>query len=328
MARYSGQKLKILYILQLLEDESSETSPVSTARLIAYLEEKGIHADRKTIYDDMESLQVFGYEIIKNSNRCGGGYYLGKREFELPELKLLVDAVQASRFITVKKSRELISKLEDIAGKRADGKQLRRQVHVVGRAKTENESIYYSIDAIHRAISQDCQISFQYLEWNAQKKLVPRTREVRIVSPWVLIWQLENYYLVAYDESAGEIRHFRVDKMGKVGLLERKRLGRECYEKLDLATYTNQTFGMFGGELQEVTLRFPGNMIGVVIDRFGKDVPMKELPDGSVQVRTRISVSGQFFGWMAGLGSRAKIVRPDSVREDYRSWLERILKEV
>lgn len=328
MAKHSGQKLKLLYILQLLEDESGESHPVSTARLIAYLGEKGIHADRKTIYDDMESLQVFGYEILKNSNRNGGGYYLGKREFELPELRLLVDAVQASRFITVKKSRELISKLEAIAGKRADGKQLQRQVHVVGRAKTENESIYYNIDAVHRAIAENCQISFLYLEWNTQKKLVPRTREIRVVSPWALIWQLENYYLVAYDEEAGELRHFRVDKMGRVKLLEQKRLGRECYEKLDLATYTNQTFGMFGGETQEVTLRFPEHQIGVVIDRFGKDVPMREMEDGSVWVRTRISVSGQFFGWMAGLGSRAKIIKPDSVREAYRSWLERILKEV
>lgn len=328
MARYSGQKLKLLYILQLLEDESSESSPVSTARLIAYLGEKGIHADRKTIYDDMESLQIFGYEILKNSSRSGGGYYLGKREFELPEIRLLVDAVQASRFITVKKSRELISKLEAIAGKRADGKQLQSQVHVVGRAKTENESIYYNIDAVHRAIAENCQISFLYLEWNTQKKLVPRTGEIRVVSPWALIWQLENYYLVAYDEDAKELRHFRVDKMGKVELLGQKRLGKECYDRLNPATYTNQTFGMFGGETQEVTLCFPENMIGVVIDRFGKDVPLREMSDGSIWVRTRISVSGQFFGWMAGLGCHAKIMKPDSVKEAYRSWLERILKEV
>lgn len=327
MAKSPGQKLKLLYILQLLEDESGEDAPVSTARIIEYLDSQGIHADRKTIYDDMESLQNFGYEILKNNNRTGGGYYLGQRDFEMPELKLLVDAVQASRFITVKKSRELIAKLEKIAGRRTAGKQLQRQVHVAGRAKTENESIYYSIDAIHRAIQEDRQISFLYLEWNEEKKLVPRSGEARVVSPWALIWQQENYYLAAYDGAAGEMRHYRVDKMGSVEVLRDGRKGKELFETLDLATYANQTFGMFGGEVQEVTLRFPKRLIGVVIDRFGKEVSLRSVNHDMIQVRTSVSVSGQFFGWLAGLGKDARIVKPLSVEEQYRKWLQEILDQ-
>lgn len=327
MAKSPGQKLKLLYILQLLEDESSEDTPVSTARVIEYLAGQGIHADRKTIYDDMESLQNFGYEILKNNNRTGGGYYLGQRDFEMPELKLLVDAVQASRFITVKKSRELIAKLEKIAGRRTAGKQLQRQVHVAGRAKTENESIYYSIDAIHRAIQEDRQISFLYLEWNEEKKLIPRSKDPRVVSPWALIWQLENYYLAAYDEAAGEMRHYRVDKMGSVEILREERRGKELFETLDLATYANQTFGMFGGELQEVTMHFPKRLTGVVIDRFGKEVNLRSAGQDMIRVRTKVSVSGQFFGWLAGLGKEARIVKPVSVEEQYRKWLQDILDQ-
>lgn len=326
MAKYPGQKLKLLYLLQILEDESSEKQPVSTARMIEYLGAQGIHADRKTIYDDIDSLREFGYEILKNSNRSGGGYYLGSRTFELPELKLLVDAVQSSRFITAKKSRELIDKLEIMAGKRADGKQLRRQVHVVGRVKSENESIYYSIDTIHRAIQENCQIAFQYLEWNMKKELVPRSDELRIVSPWVLLWQQENYYLVAYDAAAGCLKHYRVDKMGSVGLFEQAREGREVYEQLNLGSYTSQTFGMYAGQGETVTMSFSSRLTGVVIDRFGKEVMIRPLANDRFQARVNVAVSGQFFGWLAGLGRDAQIIRPESVKEQYREWLTEILE--
>lgn len=327
MAKYPGQKLKLLYLLQLLEDESAEDHPVSTARMIEYLSSKEIHADRKTIYDDMEALQTFGYEIIKNSTRNGGGYYLASRTFELPELKLLVDAVQSSRFITAKKSRELIEKLENMAGKRGDGRQLRRQVHVVGRIKTENESIYYSVDAIHRAIQENKQIEFEYLEWNVKKELVPRSEERRTVSPWTLIWQAENYYLVAYDSAADSMKHFRVDKMGKVKVTDLERTGQAYYEKLDLAVYANQTFGMYAGQEETVTLQFPNRLIGVVIDRFGKEAMIKPAGEEMFQVRAKISVSGQFFGWLSGLGKEAKILKPEGVCRQYRQWLADILED-
>ena len=326
MPKSAGQKLKLLYLLKLLEEEGCEAYPVSTNRIIEYLSAQGIHAERKSIYDDVERLRDFGYDVVQNSTRLGGGYYLGQRMFELPELKLLVDAVQSSRFITTKKSRELIGKLERMAGKHDAGK-LQRQVHVIGRAKTENEGIYYSIDSIHRAIQENRRIAFLYMDWSVKKELIPRTGEERIISPWALLWQNENYYLIAYDGASRSIKHFRVDKMGKVRVLEDQREGGKEFEKIDLAAYANQTFGMFGGKEEMITMEFPENLIGVVIDRFGKDVSVRQMKDGTFRVRTRLAVSGQFFGWLTGIGKSAKIISPVQVREAYANYLREILSE-
>lgn len=324
MAKSAGQKLKLLYIVRLLTERTDENHPVSTADIIAYLEANGIHSERKSIYDDIEKLCDFGYDIVQVHSRLGGGYYLAGREFELAELKLLVDAVQSSRFITTKKSRSLIKKLEQMAGKFDAGK-LQRQVYVAGRIKTENESIYYSIDNIHRAIQENRQISFQYLDWNLKKELVPRQNSDRTVSPWALIWREENYYLAAFDSSDNVMKHFRVDKMGKVKVLEEKREGLEQFSQVDLAAYTNQTFGMYSGEEQSVTLQFPNRLVGVVLDRFGRDADIRPMTDRVVRVRVRVAVSGQFFGWLAGIGREAVIVSPEAVKEQYSQWLSDIV---
>ena len=326
MPKSAGQKLKLLYLLRILEEEGCESQPVSTNRIIQYLEANGIHAERKSIYDDMERLRDFGIDVLQNSSRLGGGYYLGEREFELPELKLLVDAVQSSRFITTKKSRDLIAKLEKKAGKHDAGK-LQRQVHVVGRAKTENEAIYYSIDNIHRAIQENRQIAFRYMDWNVKKEMVPRSDEERVISPWAMVWQNENYYLIAFDSEAQSIKHFRVDKMGSVRILDDKRDGEKQFSKIDLASYSNQTFGMFGGKEEIITMSFPSTLVGVVIDRFGKDISIREVKDGTIRVRTKLTVSSQFFGWLAGIGKNAKIIAPESIREQYREYLKEILAE-
>ncbi len=268
MAKAPGQKLKLLYIIKFLSENTDENHPASTSDIIAYLEANGVHSQRKSVYDDMEKLCNFGYDIIQVHSRLGGGYYMAGREFELAELKLLVDAVQSSRFITTKKSRSLIRKLEQMAGKYDAGK-LQRQVYVAGRIKTENESIYYSIDTIHRAIQENRQIRFQYLDWNLNKELVPRANSERCVSPWALIWQDENYYLAAYDSNDSVMKHYRVDKMGRVEVLKEARTGMEQFSKVDLAAYTNQIFGMYGGREEIVTIQFPNRLIGVVLDRFG-----------------------------------------------------------
>ncbi len=326
MAKSPGQKLKLLYILKLLKEHTDESHPMGTPELIRRLEAYGIHSERKSIYDDMEKLCDFGYDIIQVHSRQGGGYYLASREFELPELKLLVDAVQSSRFITTKKSRELIKKLEQLAGRHDAGK-LQRQVYVAGRIKTENESIYYNIDSIHRAIQEDRQVAFEYLDWNLKKELVPRDKGRRRVSPWALIWRDENYYLAAYDSFDGIVKHYRVDKMGDVSLAEEKREGVEQMAGMDLAAYANRTFGMFGGREETVTLHLPGRLIGVALDRFGREADIRPLPGECFQIRVKVAVSGQFFGWLAGIGADVRVVSPGEVRERYREWLENILKQ-
>lgn len=324
MAKSAGQKLKLLYIIKLLSEKTDENHPVSTAEIIAYLEANGIHSERKSIYDDINKLCEFGYDIIQVHSRLGGGYYMAGREFELAELKLLVDAVQSSRFITTRKSRSLIRKLEKMAGKYDAGK-LQRQVFVAGRIKTENESIYYNVDNIHRAIQENKQIYFQYLDWNLKKQLVPRANAERMVSPWALIWREDNYYLAAYDSADKVMKHFRVDKMGKTVVLDQEREGIEQFSKVDPASYTNQTFGMYSGDEENVTLQFPNRLAGVVLDRFGRDADIRPMTDRIFRVRVKVAVSGQFFGWLAGIGREAVIVSPAAVREQYSQWLSDIV---
>lgn len=328
MARSPRQKMKLLFLLQLLQENTDEQHALSTQELIDRLAANDIHAERKSIYDDIRTLQDFGYDILQVSSRQGGGYYLASREFELPELKLLVDAVQSSRFITTKKSRELIGKLEHMASRHDAGK-LQRQVYVAGRIKTENESIYYSIDAIHRAIQENCQIRFPYLDWTLKKELAPRTGgKIYQVSPWALIWRDENYYLVAYDGLSELFKHYRVDKMGRVEVTNLKREGAGQAQKLDMGAYANRTFGMYGGEETVVTMQFPDRLIGVVLDRFGKEADIRPAGEGTgaFRCRVRVAVSGQFFGWLAGIGREAVITAPVEVQSRYQEWLADILR--
>ena len=325
MAKAPGQKLKLLYIVKYLSENTDESHPAGIGDIIAYLDANGIHSERKSLYDDMEKFCDFGYDIVHLQSRLGGGYYMASREFELAELKLLVDAVQSSRFITPKKSRSLIKKLEQMAGKHDAGK-LQRQVYVAGRVKTENENIYYSIDNIHRAIQENRQISFRYLDWNLKKQLTLRPRGEKRVSPWTLIWQDENYYLAAFDSASGVIKHYRVDKMGDVEVLKEAREGVEQFSQVDLAAYTNQTFGMYGGREETVTLQFPDRLIGVVLDRFGRGAEIRSVQAGLFCIRAKVTVSGQFYGWMAGIGRDAVIVSPVYVRDQYREWLQGILE--
>ncbi len=328
MAKASNQKLKLIYLIRIFTEKTDENHCLSAQDLIAELSSYGIPAERKSIYDDIECLIHLGYDIVNVKSRTNGGYYLASREFELPELKLLVDAVQSSRFITQKKSRELISKIEKLAGP-YDAKQLQRQVFVAGRVKTENESIYYNVDRIHHAIQNNVPIVFTYLEWTVKKELQPRRegKEYQI-SPFALTWQDENYYLIAYDDMEEKIKHFRVDKMKRITeLSDEKRKGMEAFEKFDIGEYTNYTFGMFGGETETVTLKLPSRMVGIILDRFGRDTDIRSLDDSYISARISAAVSGQFFGWLTGLGNQVSILAPESVREGYLNYIENIMKE-
>ena len=326
MAKTSGQKTKIIYILNYLERVTDENHSVTTAQIQSMLEDKGITCDRKTLYSDIACLQDMGYDINQEPTRNGGGWKLVSRRFEIAELKLLVDAVQSSRFITTKKSRELIKKLGSLVSE-YDSSKLNRQVFVAARIKSENESIFYIIDGIHKAMQENLQISFTYLSWNISKELVPKGKEKRVVSPWALIWNDENYYLVAYEKKKKKFKHFRVDKRSKVSILNDKRLGAKEFSKMDLGTYADSTFGMMGGKQENIVLDFPEDLVGVVIDRFGKDISLTRIEDSMLRLRTKVVVSGQFFGWLSGLGTDCVIHSPDRIREDYIAWLKRIVEK-
>ena len=324
MAKSYHQKLKILYILQILMEDSDERHPITTKGLIAELETYGIRAERKSIYDDIAALEDYGVDVVKVAEKPGG-YYLAKREFELAELKLLVDAVQASKFVTQAKSEELIHKLERLTS-RENARQLNRQVVVTNRSKAINENIYYNVDMIYAAISVGVKIKFQYFTWTIEKEMeLKKDGAFYEVSPFLLSWDDENYYLIAYDAEAGIIKHFRVDKMLHISLSRELRDGMEVFEQLDVGEYAKKTFGMFAGEEEVVTLVCEHDMIGVMIDRFGKDVSVRRKDETTFLLRTKVAVSGQFFGWIAGLGTKVMIQSPDAVVTRYQNYLKEIV---
>lgn len=318
MAKGANQKKKLFCILQFLERESDELHPVSTERIIEYLAANDISAERKSIYDDMQALQDLGYDVIS----CGRkGYYLGAREFELAELKLLVDAVQSSKFLSEKKSNELIKKLSQFCSRHAAGK-LQRQVHVFDRVKTMNESILYNVDTIHEAIAENRMISFQYMRWNGKKELVSRHEGKRyLVSPYILMWEEENYYLVAYDEEADGRRYYRVDKMADIKIETGARTHGEEFTE-NAALLSKKTFGMYDGKEERVRIAFEEPLLGVVIDRFGTDVILLDKGEGCYEAAVDVQVSQQFFGWVCGV-SGVTIVEPKHVAEAYRAHLTR-----
>lgn len=320
------QKLRTLYLMDIMLERTDDTHMLNASQLCEILErEYSISTDRRTIYAEMETLTRYGLDVQQKKGK-NPGYYIGAREFELPELKLLVDAVQSSKFITESKSRELIKKLEKLCC-RTDAAILSKQVFIVNRLKAENETIYYNVDYIHNAIYENREISFQYAEWTMQKKFHLKKNGVRyVVSPWALTWDDENYYLVAYDDTAGQIRHYRVDKMQHTEILETERKGEETFRNFDLAKFAKKTFGMYGGHDEEVTLVCEKHFAGIMIDRFGHDVWLVPTDEEHFRIRVLVSVSPQFFGWLTGIGPGVKIESPQCVREEYKRYLQDVLE--
>ncbi len=324
----SSTKLKTLELLKILMEKTDEDHIMSAADLIRELEKLGFSADRKSIYNDIETFIQFGADIEQVIGGPKQGYYVSSRDFELPEVKLLVDAVQSSKFISVRKSRDLIGKIEKLVSEN-QAKQLQRNVFIANRNKTGNETVYYNVDQIHLAIYSDRQIRFQYSEWDLNKKLVPKKDgRFYVVSPWALAWEDENYYLIAYEEETGKIKHYRVDKMRNTSVTEDKRLGEEQFRDFDLAAYTRKTFGMYGGRDEKITLLCGNSAIGIMIDRFGRDVTV--IPRGKEHflIKVTVSVSPQFFGWIASLGGDVLVEEPAEVKEEYREFLNDIISKM
>lgn len=321
------QKLRILYLMDIMLQRTDDHHMLNAVELCDILEQEySMSSDRRTIYSDLETLEKYGLDVQQKRGK-NPGYYIGARDFELPELKLLVDAVQSSKFITENKSRELIRKLEKLCC-RTDANILAKQVFVVNRPKTENETIYYNVDKLHTAIFENREIAFQYAEWTMQKKIrLKKDGAMYVVSPWALTWDDENYYLVAYDDKAGIIKHYRVDKMLKMVVLETERKGKEAFENFDLAAFAKKTFGMYGGADAEVSMICEQHLAGVILDRFGHDVWMRPVDAEHFHAKVVVAVSPQFFGWVTGIGKGLEIEGPDNIREQYKEYLQELLKK-
>lgn len=325
MPRLSHQKLKLIYLKEYLLANTDENHSVTAKNMLDYLEECGISAERKSLYDDLALLKESGLDLINEKRDRTVWYRVVSRDFELSELKLLVDAVLGSRFITEKKSAELIRKLESLCS-RYEGYALDRQLTVAGRIKSMNESIYYNVDKLHTAIRDNTRVVFRYFDYNtAKQRVYRRDGALYEVSPYALCWDDENYYLVAYDALHRSIRHYRVDKMSDLEeKSDSRREGEEAFRQVDVSAYSSKVFSMFGGESVKVRLSFSERLANVVLDRFGKDIFLSPDGDGRFSFETEIVISPQFYGWLFSFGHDAEILRPQSARDEFVRFLREV----
>lgn len=327
MSKGTNQKFKLYRLAEIMLEYTDEEHYITMPEILEALAAYEITADRKSIYQDLRDLEQLGIEVEGEPVGNRYHYHVIGRNFELPELKLLVDAIQSSKFITERKSNALIRKLEKLVSKH-DAQKLQRQVYVSGRIKTMNESIYYTVDAIHNAISENRKIRFQYYQWNVKKEMELRHGGAwYVISPWGLSWDDENYYLVGYDSEAGKIKHYRVDKMLHISMTEEIREGKEHFKKLDMAEYAKKSFGMFGGEEEKVKLLVDNSLAGVIIDRFGKDVMLIPSGKDAFTVNVDVHVSRQFLGWVFSLGERVKVLGPDRVVVQMQEEIRRLQEQ-
>ena len=324
MPKGAKQKLKLYYLGKIMIEKTDDEHFLTMPEIQKALEGYGVTADRKSLYDDLETLEILGIEVIGEKNGRSYAYHVGKKQFEIAELKLLVDAIQSSKFITEKKSNALIKKLTGFASD-YEAAQLKRQVVVQGRVKTMNESIYYIVDDIYNAIRKNKKIRFEYLRWNINKEMERRRDKVYEASPWALTWDDENYYLIAFDAEDDKIKHYRVDKMRNIELSDENREGKEYFERFDMAAYARMNFSMFAGKEVRVKLRFENDFIGVMLDRFGKDIPIhRSDKEGWLETSFEVALSDQFLGWVFSLGTHVKIVEPEEVVERFRNEIRHL----
>lgn len=327
MPKGTNQKFKLYRLAQIMLEKTDDEHYITMPEIMKALAMYEVTADRKSIYNDLRDLEKLGIEVEGEPVGKGYHYHVVSRPFELPELKLLVDAIQSSKFITERKTNALIHKLEKLVSK-YEAMKLQRQVYVSGRIKAMNESIYYNVDAIHNAISENKKIRFQYYQWNVKKE--PELRHNGAwyhISPWGLLWEDENYYLVGYDSEAGQIKHYRADKMLHIRMSEDDREGKEHFDKMNMADYANKSFGMFGGKEQSVKLLVKNQLAGVIIDRFGTDIMMIPKDENYFTVSVNVHVSRQFLGWVFSLGEGVKIVSPDDVVDEMKQEVERLIRQ-
>ena len=318
-----NQKLKLLYLAKIMQEKTDDTHYLTMPEIINELAKYDIEAQRKSVYDDIAALNDYGIEIIKEMRSYKTYYHCVSRDFELAELRLIIDAIASSKFITLKKSKDLIEKLEKMAS-HYDAKLVKREVYISGRVKSMNESVLYTVDAIQNAIAYNHKITFQYFNWNVDGEMELRHDGAYYeISPWALVWDDENYYMIGYDERVDDFKHFRVDKMLHTSEIKKRRLGRAEFDKKDKEIYTKKHFRMFGGEEERVKLLCNNDMANVIIDQFGRDIHLRKVDDEHFEVRVDVVVSNQFFGWIVALGGKVRIANPRNVVEGFNECIEK-----
>lgn len=326
MPRSSNQKLKLLKLAEIFREETNEEHPITISRLIEMLDGMDIKAERKSLYDDIDTLCLCGMEIEKTGASRNTGYYYVGGKFELQELKLLADAVACSKFITEKKSEILVEKLSSLTN-RFDKAELKRNVIVTDRVKNVNEQIYYNVDTIQRAIHDNNQIRFRYFHLDRKKKKqYHNDGGYSVVSPYALCWSEENYYLIGYYEKRKDVNPFRVDRIESVEIIEdKKRVPKP--KGFSLNEYTKKRFSMFSGEDLRVTLRVHNDLSNVIFDRFGSNITIytDEEDDNYFVINQPVTASSIFYGWVFQFGEKMEIVEPEDVREGFKKYIKKVL---
>ena len=325
MPKSLNQKQKILFIMDYLQKHSHKDHPVKTAELISMLKTHDIQSDRKTIYSDIEALQEYGLDIVSVSGRNGGFYIASPREFELPELKLLIDAVLSSRYLTETKSRTLVKKLCQLCGTDHEAQLIQRNVIVSGRVKSMNETILINVDTIQEAISQNRQITFRYFDWGMDGKRRYREKEY-LASPYGLCQDNENCYLLAFTTRHG-VTSFRVDRMSHIDITGEKRLSCPELSGKALIEYAKRSFQMYSGETMQVKMRFHKDLLNAVIDRFGQDIMLIPESEEYFNFTASVAVSPMFLSWVIGFGNKAKILYPESVVQQYKQLCQDVINQ-
>ncbi len=313
-----GGKLKILYIVDILSKYSDEEHPINAGEICRYLAEYGIKAERKAIYDDIDNLMFYGYDIIK-TRTPRAGFFMASREFELPELYLLTDAVQSADFITPKKTRELVAKLEAMMSKE-QARARENSIYIDYSHKCDNEEIYLSIDALRVAISEGKKVTLKYRTRQIdEKRQITFKEKLFTVSPYALIWVDDHYYLVGNNEKYDNLMHMRIDRMKTVTVLDEpyRHFSQVCSykERFDIADYVSKTFNMYGGELENIELSCNYGILEQVIDRFGADIHIIGVEDGRFSFRTKGLVSQGLVGWIMQFCGDIEVVNPPSLRK-------------
>ena len=331
MSKSEGQKMRIFALKEILERETDETHGITMQRILELLEMRGIHAERKSIYDDLRAFREYDVLDVTEPQGRNREYSVASRAFEMYELKMMIDAIQSSKFLTENETRNLIKKLEAHCS-RHEAQTIQHEVITANRVKSENRSLFFNVDTIHRAITSNAQITFKYFDFDLRKqRRYFHKGEHYCASPWSLIYVDDNYYLLAYE--SGKFKHFRVDKMDDVQVLKMNtgivetavsREGEEAFAKLDMSAYSKYTFSMYGGEITPVTMVFQNRLMGAVMDRFGHDIIVIKHDKTHFRVTVPVAVSSQFYGWIFGLGKSVKIIAPESVKQGMKKALAEI----
>lgn len=325
MPKNKNQRLKLLYLKQILEEYTDADHGITMDRILELLSMRGVKAERKSVYDDIDTLiNDLGMDIQKPSGR-DFTYRLNSRTFDVAELKLIIDSIQSSKFLSVKSSRHIIKNLSTLCS-RHEASQLHRDIILANRVKNSEDLISNNVGNITAAIFAGEQISYKYFDYNIHKKKAYRKNGVLYqASPYALIYTDENYYMLAYTDEHKQVRPYRVDRMEKVKKKDGvAREGKDYFDKIDLAQYQKYTFSMFSDNVMPVTMVFHNRLMNAVIDRFGREVMAMKEDDSHFRITASVAVSPQFYGWVFGLGNLARIIGPEHVRQGMKEMLESV----